>query len=92
MKSASLVNERKKYRTKQNKRKLDFQMFGCWWIVTSNAFVLGWIIFQIWRIAKLTFRNPCRWIVTSDAFVLSWMTLRNLRNSKKMFPPAAGLD
>ena len=21
---------------------LDFEMFGCWWIVTSNAFVLGW--------------------------------------------------
>ena len=60
---------------------LDFQMFGCWWIVTSNAFVLGWMILQIWRTVKLTFRNPCRWIVTSDAFVLSWMTLRNLRNS-----------
>ena len=67
---------------------LDFQMFGCWWIVTSNAFVLGWMILQIWRTVKLTFRNPCKWIVTSDAFVLSWMTLRNLRNSKRMFPPA----
>ena len=22
-------------------RMLDFQMLGCWWIVTSNAFVLG---------------------------------------------------
>ena len=71
---------------------LDFQMSGCWWIVTSNACVLGWMILQIWRTVKLTFRNPCRWIVTSDAFVLSWMTLRNLRNSKKNVPPAAGLD
>ena len=25
---------------------LDFEMFGCWWIVTSNAFVLGWMILR----------------------------------------------
>ena len=48
---------------------LDFQMFGCWWIVTSNAFVLGWMILGNLQNSKmfsacggpwLTFWNTCR--------------------------------